>query len=332
MVARICILLVLAFGAACDAGFESPDRVVDLRILAIRAEPPEVLIPEDFENIDLSTLPAVQICSLVADPGQSRGLSYDFSACAPSGNLRCENRIPSANLGSGSVEDPEESQNPVEICERILPSPALLEVLQRSVTLDTLQGFGAIDVQVQSKIWPEGNNLDQAIFASKSMRFGIAIPAERTPNRNPSLQAIRVARDSTGPRGRDFDLPIGRCTDIEPILVSPSERLMLLPMEAADTREEYVVPTLDGDVERYSENIRYQFYATAGGFSPFTTGGTRDIVGNEPTLHSYWRAPSFEDLMGETLNVSLWVIQRDERGGQAWYESCARVVPDGIEP
>jgi hypothetical protein len=25
--------------------------------------------------------------------------------------------------------------------------------------------------------------------------------------------------------------------------------------------------------------------------------------------------------------VQLWVVQRDERGGVSWYESCVRVVP-----
>ena len=27
------------------------------------------------------------------------------------------------------------------------------------------------------------------------------------------------------------------------------------------------------------------------------------------------------------LDVPLWIIQRDERGGTAWFESCVRVIP-----
>jgi hypothetical protein len=322
------IALVLApLLGACDAGFESPELVIDLRVLGMRAEPPEVLIPEDIQDLDLADLPEIEICALVADPFESRRLAFAFSACVPNNNRRCEGRSPLLDLRSGSVDDPEEADAPVEICATIGPSPGLLEVVQRSITLDALQGFGAVDIQVEVKVWPEGNNLDQAIYASKKMRFGIAMPAERVANRNPTLETIRVARDPTGVRGLDFDMPIGRCADIEPMLVAPDERLMFLPVESEDAREAYVVPTLGGDVDEFVENLSYQFYASGGKIARFTTGGTRDIFGNEPTLHSYWRAPTLEDSPDEEREVALWVIQRDERGGQTWFPSCARVVP-----
>jgi hypothetical protein len=40
----------------------------------------------------------------------------------------------------------------------------------------------------------------------------------------------------------------------------------------------------------------------------------------------YVRCLTAEDVP-ETRDLPLWIIQRDERLGVAWYESCVRVVP-----
>ena len=43
-------------------------------------------------------------------------------------------------------------------------------------------------------------------------------------------------------------------------------------------------------------------------------------------LFTEYRAPRAEDLDGPT-DIPLWIVQRDERLGTAWFESCIRVVP-----
>src|SRR5690606_12662082 len=117
--------------------------------------------------------------------------------------------------------------------------------------------------QIGISIWP-ANNVDQAIFATKKMRFGIAIPEARTPNENPALESIVVSRDASGPRGLDFELPLGRCGDIVAPIVAPGEELGFLPIEQEGARQDYLVPTFDGESRSFTETLRYQFLSTEG--------------------------------------------------------------------
>jgi hypothetical protein len=94
------------------------------------------------------------------------------------------------------------------------------------------------------------------------------------------------------------------------------------------------VPTLDGRSETFTESLTYQWIASAGGFSRGSTGGPRDLSGNPPPLFSDFKSPATSDLADQSdvqsegsNNVALWIIQRDERLGVHWYESCIHVAP-----
>ncbi len=306
---------------ACGS-FDDPAIVYDLRFLGAIAEPPEVLIPVDMETLDPSSLPEVEVCALFADPGDSRELNYAMVACPPSSSGRCEEQV-QVRLGSGEVSDPEESDSPVTLCATLGPSPGLIEVIEESVSLDSLAGFGAIDIQVEISVWPRGNR-EQTIFAHKKVRFGAQLPADRVPNENPSMERVEASLASDG---QIFALPNGRCADVEAVLVPLGARLDLVPVEGEGVREDYLVPTLDGESREFSETLSYRFYSTSGSWRKASTGGPRDISGNIPTLDTSWIAPHDAALVGTGLDVSLFVIQRDERGGQSWFQSCVRVVP-----
>jgi hypothetical protein len=318
--------------SACDADFESAEVVVDLRILGIRADRPEIVVPvdpDDPTDFDLADIADVEVCALVADPEAERGLRYRYEMCQTTGSGRCEpnadsdGEILTVELGEGSIDDPE-SEAPGEMCATIPASGDLVAVLQESASADDLAGFGGIAAQVSLQILPEDGGED--VFGFKRVRYSPQIPEERVANSNPTLDGFTAARDPTGPRGLDFELPLGRCGTIEPFLVAPRERITILPREPAGAREEYVVPTFDGGSRRYTENLTYQWHATAGEWSRFETGGTIDVAGNVPPLDSRWRAPKADEV-GDGLDVRMWIVQRDERGGQAWFETCARVVP-----
>lgn len=321
----------MAFAAlalfACG-DFDDPTIVYDMRILGAIAEPPEILVPADPANLDPTALPDVEVCALAADPGDSRELSYAMVACPANTRGRCDGaEVPSVNLGSGTVPDPEESASAGRICGTLSPTPALADIIEASISLDSLSGFGAIDIQVEIAIWPAGDNRDDAIFATKQMRFGAELPAERVANRNPSLESIIVTRAPTGQRGLDSELPVGRCGDVIAPIVAPGETIGLLPVEAEGVREDYVVPTFDGDSRSFTEILRYSFFATEGSFNKGETGGDRDISGILPTLDTRWTAPSKAEVVGTGLDVELYIIQRDERGGQSWTQGCVRVRP-----
>ena len=53
---------------------------------------------------------------------------------------------------------------------------------------------------------------------------------------------------------------------------------------------------------------------------------TGHLFGNPAPLNSTWTAPDASEI-SQPLDVSLWIVQRDERYGVHWYETCVRVSP-----
>ena len=326
-VRRAALALAAASAAACT-DFEDPETVVDMRIIGVMAEPPEIVVPFDPDDptaVDLDAVAPVEVCALVADPADARGLHYSMALCRPTNSGRCIDVDTVVVLGGGQVEDPETAAEPVSMCATIAPDADLVAVIEESIDADSLGGFGGIQVQVELRVSPDGGG--EELFAFKRVRYSPQLPAERVANTNPTVTSLIGVHEAGDQRGRDFPLPLGRCGEIEPFIVSPNQRVQILPDEAPGVREDYLVPTFEGGSRRFTENLTYQWHSTEGDWSPFTSGGTIDVAGNEPPLDSIWRAPNDPEVVGDGLDVRMWIVQRDERGGQAWYESCARVLP-----
>ena len=314
MVRRGFALVALAALGACGS-FEDPTRVIDLRVLGIEADRPELVLdfdPEHPEDLvpQLEASP-ITLRALVADPADARRLEWDLAVCPPTETLRCDD--PGAtvvkSIGHGTVADPETAFEP--------PTGTFtvpLDVLMESIRADSLAGFGGVAVQVQLQVWPQGDRT-QMIYAAKRVVVAPRLPAQRVPNVNPTLESLLVDEDENQP------LQPGRCGDpaTTPLAVVPEQEVVLLPVEPEGVRETYVLPTFEGGVRTIVENLRYSWFTTAGSFSAGQTGGPTDGFGNKPPLDSTWRAPE------EPGEVRLWLVQRDERGGLAWTEYCARV-------
>src|SRR5262249_7462415 len=134
---------------------------------------------------------------------------------------------------------------------------------------------------------------------------------------NPSLTELDAAVDGV-PVGA---IAIGRCVDqAAPLEVRVASQVRFTPVEAPGARETYVASTLDGMGATFTESLTYQWLGGGGSYENDLPGGPPDFVGNEPDLFTDWDAP---DSAGD---VSIWVIQRDERYGEHWYETCVRVV------
>ncbi len=307
--------------------FDSPNFVRDLRILGIIASPPEVVSDFDPDMPQNTEVEEVEICALVADPADSRSLQYSFGICPPQRNGRCDDvDQPYLELATGTIEDPEESSAPTRMCATIKQSLALQNIIEASVALDSLAGFGGVAIQVELYVHPEGSDESTAIYGTKRVLYSPRFPKERVANRNPSFAGVSVIRES----GIEQVLLEGRCKELrsDPMILTmgPRERVQLTPLEADGVREDYVLPTFDGEVRYFTENLSYYWLATSGGWSRGQSGGPRNAVGAEPPLDTIWQAPSAE-IIGEGASVDLWIIQRDERGGQAWYQSCVKLEP-----
>lgn len=273
------LLLICALAAGgCATDFEDPSIVLDLRILAVTAEPAEIVV--DVESIDASSLDElepVELCALVADPGLERSMAIDWTACPPTESGRCDDpAAPSVPLAPSA--DPS--------CAVLEPSFALLSIIERSVTADALAGFGGIGVQVSLRVVP-GGDVEAAEFATKRVLFSPEIPLNRVANSNPSID-VGLEVDGDG-------------------------AITFTPAEPDGVRESYLLPTLDGGVRAFTENLSYAWFATGGRWSAETTGGPTDIFGNTPPLETTWTPDG-------DAPVDMWVVVRDERGGTTWYE------------
>lgn len=319
----------MAIGAGGCGEFEDPTIVLDLRVLAMSVEPPEIVSPIDPDNpTDFSnlTIADVEVCALVADPGAARGLQFNMTACAPNRDLRCnEPDRPFLDLGAGRVEDPDTANAPVRVCATLPGSLQTLEIIRDAVSADSLLGFGGVSVLVEMYVQPDGGSFDEAIFAAKRMSYAAKIPAERVANSNPTIESFETVR--IGREEDDILLPLARCAEVDPPVVNAGEILEIMPIEPEGVREDYVVPTFDGGTREFTENLTYSWFATHGSWSSGSTGGPKDFAGNIPLLETEWTAPSDPAVIGNWLDVSLWVVQRDERGGASWRETCVRVLP-----
>ncbi|HUJ63523.1 MAG TPA: hypothetical protein VLX92_33720, partial [Kofleriaceae bacterium] len=212
-----------------------------------------------------------------------------------------------------------------QMCATVMPDSDLIAVVESALAGDALHGLQGEQYDVMLRVGGEGADPDQDLYASKALQIAARIPPDRTPNQNPFLDEIDA---STSASADGFVLPLGRCVDqASPIVVPPDTTVHIMPVEPPGIHEVYTIPTLDGQLDTFTESITYQWTAGAGSFSTGMTGGARDIFGNMPPIGNDWTSPSAHDLKGETMDVPIWIVQRDERLGAAWFESCLRVAP-----
>lgn len=316
------IALAALAGAGCGTNFEDPAIVIDLRILGMRMTPPEIVVPFDPDNPEAIELEPVHVCALVADPGASRELAFEMVACPPTDDLRCTDPDdPFIAFASGRVDDPDEAADAVELCATLPADPRLIDVLRTSIEEDPLQGFSSVGVQIELFVKPAGGDDDDGVFGAKTMYFAPNLPAERTANTNPRLDEIRASFEAD----EREPLDLGRCSDEQMpwFVLASGDTVELEPVEPEGIREDYVLPTFDGGTRTFTETIVYAWFATDGELDELESGGPTDPFGNVPPIDNEWTAPEVE----ETTLVDLWVVQRDERGGVAWYQMCARVEP-----
>ena len=318
---RLALLVTLL--AACGS-FQDPDVVVDLRVLAIDANVPEQVIDIDLKNPPpaaqlLSQLVPAQVCALIADPAFDRRLRWSMTLCRQQKNERCFG-TPQTVIGGGVLEDPDVAVPEPQLCATVQPDDDLLAVVLAALKADSFNGLQGIDYAVMLRVGGEDADPSLDQYAEKALQVTARVPANRTPNQNPSLTEI----DATIAKGTPVPLPLGRCVDqASPLAVPSGAKVRLLPVEAPGARETYTLPTLDGGFETFTESLTYQWVAGDGKFSSGSTGGPRDVFGNPAPLFTDWTAPKVK--APET--VPLWIVQRDERLGVHWYESCALVTP-----
>lgn len=317
--------ITLAAAVAGCGSFEDPAIVLDLRTLAAVAEPPEQVVEIDPANPTALEFTDVRVCALAAEP-ERRALAWEMTVCPPKRDLRCDD--PDAPRLAVPIEPtPTTIAEVGQVACGVVPAgPALVAIVRRTIEDDALQGFGGVDVNLLVRAAPIGAGEDQAVYLGKQLRFSARLPAERVANRNPALDGLEAQVDRGDGLEAPIALPAGGCTDGGPRTTVPvGAELKLTPLATEGSLETYVVPTFEGGSRTFTENLRYQWLATAGDFSRGDTGGPRDNAGNPAVIDTIWRTGTLADGV-DARATDLWVVQRDERGGASWWVTCVEVV------
>jgi hypothetical protein len=323
--------LVIALGLAGCTSFQDPNVVVDLRVLALDADPPDQVLTVDVNAPPdpvalLGQLAPTQVCALVADPGTDRRLAWSIAICPFGTNAatgdRCSDPKQRVAIAQGTIDDPDTTVPEPALCATVAPNNALLGVLINAISADKLSGLGGIDYDLELTINGEGAADADAVVASKTLRVLPRIPDTVTPNHNPTIDHIDMSIAGAAPT----PLPLVRCAENpSPPVVPLATKVRLTPVEPDGARETYVAPTLDGKGQTFTETFTYQWTASAGGFSKGTSGGPHQLSGTPAPLFTDFKTPAASDLKAKgSTDISLWIVQRDERLGVHWYEACVR--------
>jgi hypothetical protein len=287
---RRALVLALVFAGGCFGNdFDPQSYVGKLRLVAVKADAPEVL----FGGSTMLTATAVN------PGGPTPAITWDACTLPPS-------------PGTGQATNPDCASLPEG-------DPSLMPLGQGDSVSVTMPGtfdpsLILLSDQTNGIYLPVRAKLDDGsghvLTAFYGLRYYLAplLPtppdgAKNPPNRNPSLTGIFVA-----PAG---DAGVGDEVPLDPTDPSPVQSgwvLYLRGLVTDDSQESYWV--WDGDPfstppRQTTEEVRISWYATAGEFE-------NDVTGVEkPT--TTWKLDKRMPASGSIID--LWAVARDERGG-----------------
>ncbi len=289
--------------AACTGAVDYPSNLHDLRIVAMRSEPPEAVVGMSPQ------LPTFHLEALVLDPaGQGRALHYAFRAC-PFNNLRCEGGSGAIDLAQGDVVDNIAATD-------FSPSLDFIQAAQKNDPASIL--FGAYLMVSLKVTTDDGAELVSGKRVVLSLDRGspmfkqatkLQLPSQ-TANKNPLEPVLLLGEKPDGTPVAGGDRPA--------VAVSPAPTF---DVKDAQDREEYTVIKYDlTTLGPLLESFDYTWYTTKGHFTPFGSGGrVQGDPKDQPTKTTL-------DLQGEEPgDFDIYVVVRDGRGGETWIRRAGRL-------
>ena len=318
---RACVLLVLGL-VGCTPDFDEIWLVKDLRVLAVRATPPEQI----FTSVPTRVVP-IEVEALVADPRDTtRVVEWEAWGCSPE-----ENSCVDAGYSEQLVEPTTTPLDQVRL--DFVPSLALVE---ESLNRDRFRGFGGLPILIEFRI-RANNSGESTIYAIKRLVYTFPLPYSPVPvgkiaNSNPSVESIDVGQGKTV---EGASSPVD-----EPIEVVGGTELALLPKPTSEAKETYVVVTADAEAlledpttptgtDEVEEFLSYNFFVTLGDLSNAATGGRPSpFVDNKKVdeVSSTWSVPNVD------ATATVWIVINDGRGGVDWRSFLVKISQDPSKP
>jgi hypothetical protein len=361
-------VMVAATAAAAASGctnFQDPSTVVDLRVLAVRVEPSEVILDVDLSDPTMPILrpasnPALTVEPLIVDPaGNGRPVTYTITACP---NDPFAAGPPGAQTGGAFPSGGARTTVGSELCDDYAgPTWAIAPTPVAAGSSTVIQPTAAeLETAFMADVFPDQNgNLhggfdlgmplslqitvdagtEQIKVLKRVLYWARRIDAAQMPNQTPVTPGIDSYPNRDSQTGDPIG-PIDTVADGAPFPISAGATRWFQPETA--TAEPYETTVIDPTTDQAvpfsvaRETIRYAFYASAGTFTPFRTfselppGFTQ--VGDHVHIESQYSPPGKLDALpidpvtGARL-VTLWFTVADDRGGESWVIRTLAISP-----
>ena len=291
-VLSLSLLCLVQLCVACTPSFQSASEVVDLRVLAIRVDPPEAQV-----DLDAGTVDDVTVRVLIADPAATLDATMTGRLCAPTDTLRCD--------GTVAVSLPPVTHPVGEAFSYSISVPA--DTLRSALANDKLAGLGGLRVQLQINV--DDGNPSKDVAAEKVLLFS---RKDHVPNHVPLLDGVTVTQDGVALRtvqpGETLQLAQGKTFGLRPLphTCKPSGVDICTPaIESYDTVD------LSGKSIHLTEQLSYSFFTTKG--AELDRDSADEPPGGTAPPDGLARVDSTAAGSG-----TLWIVVRDGRGGESW--------------
>ena len=284
MRALVAVLAIAALLGGCAKSFDPATWVTGLRVLAVKAEPPELAGGEG------GTLTA-----LVIDT-DGRPVTVDWDTCLlppPLSGGALNSECLTSDAGSA-----------------FLPLGTGLSVPFTMPTHDVTElGLPDSTAGFYQPVRLMATAGDAVVPAAYRVRYSLGLTP---PNQNPAVEGVFVV-----PTGESDPVPAAELVPLDeaaPPEVHVGDKLKLRATLVDGSAETYLVPDGDptaGKTRQVTEVLSISWYSTAGDVGADVTGV--DKPDTEISFEKYTPTPA-----PEGTPVDLWIVARDERGGTDW--------------
>lgn len=346
------VTFALTFTACADPS-DKPTEVKDLRVLAIAADPPEVL----FDRTTGWSAPQVTWSALVADPRGGEPATFHWRFCPVDSGEACTDYIALREQAPAPMRPMLEALFGLSAAGQALVMPS------DGVGQQAIEGFAAAwpadlfsyhfadsGLGIGNGAWPSavltvdghGNKLVvqkrvtlnaadlsqwnpelRATFGFAACEANTPTPGclplrPKVPNQNPQITAVSVARGATA--GITF-------VPVQGVLqVHANEVVRIAPTLSPAAFEPYqaVESTLQDDklvIRELIEQPVVSWFATDGELT-----SERTAAALTKSFDNTFTAPAIPPAATAGL-VSLWMVVRDLRGGTGWQHLGIQVIP-----